>query len=163
LGGARLRLAVADVVHRHAVEVVTMAARATEGSRGLCRARLEERVGAAVVGDEDVVAGEAGAAGVVVARPGYAETGRAGEGRQGGDRAARWRVVPPGAGLAAGRCRLAVAGVVAGHAVEGVGVAVNAREVRGGLASATQQWSEGGAIVGDVDVVKGDPRTAGFV
>ena len=72
LGGCRGRLNKADVVGGDAVEAVGVADLAGVGRRGGCRVRLPERVGAAVVGDVDVVAGDAGA-GAVGAGPGDGE------------------------------------------------------------------------------------------
>ena len=76
LGRARRCLDVAGVVGGHAVEAVGVADLAGEGGRGRGRVGLRRRERAAVVGVVDVVAGDARAAGVVLARPGDGEAGR---------------------------------------------------------------------------------------
>ncbi len=71
-GGRRRRLDAAERIGRDAVEGVGVAGLAGECGRGRRRRRLPDRVRAAVVGDVDVVAGDA-RAGAVGARPAYRE------------------------------------------------------------------------------------------
>src|SRR5207248_1855085 len=102
LGAIRRLRVVADGVGGDAVETVAVPVLPGEGRRGSCRAGLERLERAAVVGDVDVISGQARAARVVVARPGHREAGRGAVGGQGGDATAGGRCVHRGRGLGRG-------------------------------------------------------------
>ena len=63
------RFQVSDIIGGHAIEAVGMADLARESGGSERSVILKQRKRAAVVGNEDVVAGNAAAAGIILARP----------------------------------------------------------------------------------------------